>query len=391
MKIRIQINKLIFPIIFLLSIFLHTEFAATTMFISIKHLFMLGSICWYFYNMYRMDKLLNAIILLSLIEIMFSYLVNNISTINIDMLYGYVLYTLPFLFDHKLFTNCIEQGAKLTFIVSFILLIFWRYFGLFRFWNDNIIAYLYFGGINSFLFMNSIRSSFIEKIRKLNFSIIILTLMYIASIIILMHTNSRNVFIAQILIVVFYCFKNIFKNKYVYIFIALIVITYSASIIVINEYLQTNKEIMTFISTISSAYFQKNTVFDGRLVVQREVLQLINQNMFTKMIGHCLYPNALGIAPHNNFLTIAYEFGFIGYCLFLCFVLRIMYIGYKNIINGDDISFTAVLIIMGYLIQLSAESFMIGNDIIVLLPYFYMGIILSRRKKYVTKKNYHLD
>ena len=95
MKIRIQINKLIFPIIFLLSIFLHTEFAATTMFISIKHLFMLGSICWYFYNMYRMDKLLNAIILLSLIEIMFSYLVNNISIINIDMLYGYVLYTLP--------------------------------------------------------------------------------------------------------------------------------------------------------------------------------------------------------------------------------------------------------------------------------------------------------
>lgn len=386
MKIRIQINKFIFPIVFLLSIFLHTEFAATSLPISIKHLFILGSMCWYFYNMYRIDKILNAIILFSVLEILFSYFVNNIPSINADMLYGYLLYTLPFLFDRKLFANCIEKGSKLTFLISFILLIFWRYFGLFRFWNDNIIAYLYFGGINSFLFIDSLQEGFLEKIKKFNLSFFILMIMYIFSIFILMHTNSRNVFIAQMLILIVYFFKNFFTNKYVYFFIALMVITYSASIIVINEYLQTNKEIMNLISAISSTYFQKNTVFDGRLLVQREVLQLICENTFTKMIGHSLYPNALGIAPHNNFLTITYEFGFIGYALFVMFVSRILYIGYKNIIKGDNISFISILIIMGYLIQLSAESFMIGNDIIVLLPFFYMGIILTRRKNYVKKK-----
>ena len=390
MKIRIQINRLIFPMVFLLSIFLHTEFASISIFISIKHLFILGSIGWYFFNMYRVDKLLNAIILLVILEIICSFLINNVSFINIDMLYGYMLYALPFLFDHGLFTTCIEQGAKLTFIIAFILLVFWRYLGLFEFWNDNIIAYLYFGGINSFLFISSLEGG-IKKIKHFDVSTIILFLMYVMAIFTLMHTNSRNVFIAQTLVLLFYYLKKIFINKYVYIFIAVFVVIYAAFMIVINEYVQTNREMMNFISTLSSTYFQKNTVFDGRLLIQREVLQLIHQNIFTKLLGYCSYPNALGIATHNNFLTITYEFGFIGYILFVCFIARILFIGYKNIKNGDNISFISILIIMGYLIQLSAESFLIGNDIIVLLPYFYMGIILTRRRKYVKKKIYNLD
>ena len=35
---------------------------------------------------------------------------------------------------------------------------------------------------------------------------------------------------------------------------------------------------------------------------------------------------------------------------------------------------------MGFMIQLGAESFLVGNNIIVLMPYFFMGVIIYRNR-----------
>ena len=112
-------------------------------------------------------------------------------------------------------------------------------------------------------------------------------------------------------------------------------------------------------------------------MLQQKALKQISEHFF---VGHGYDCYSIGLAPHNNFLVMMFTTGLIGVLIYYLFVFKVFRMAHENFCQGDNISFVCAVILMGFMIQLGAESFLVGNNIIVLMPYFFMGVIIYRNR-----------
>lgn len=382
-KILISMQDLVLIGVFLLSIFLHTEFSATFLGISLRHMYILLTIPFFVRSMSYKNNLIFAMLLfgqfiLFLLPGIFlqDYKVSNV------IIFSYLLYCVPFFFDFRFFSQWTERGVKLGFLSALFLLFLWGNFGAFQFWNDNCIAYLYFGGINLYLFIPLFKKEKCDKSKKIEE--IIYFLLFLYGVYLLFQTNSRNIVLAEIFVIVPLILKKVFRKKIYYYTIAIFSIIYSALNVWLNMYIQNNSRWFEAILEFSTKYFEKDTVFDGRLMLQRQALKVIAEH---PIVGHGYECYSVGLAPHNNFLVMMFTVGIVGTLIYYIFVFWVLKMAYQNFCVGDKISFICALIFMGFMIQLGAESFFIGNNIIVLMPYFFMGVIICRNRSIKNEKN----
>lgn len=375
-KVLISMHDFVILGVFLLSIFLHTEFSASFLGISLRHLFILITIPFFIKSIsYRTNMMFGLLVFSQF----FLFLVFDIFLqdyrVSSVIIYSYLLFCVPFFFDSYFYSYWTKRGVKFGFLGALLLIFLWANFGAFQFWNDNCIAYLYFGGINLYLALRFIPNKdgskcYLEKI--------IYFLLFIYGLYLLFQTNSRNIVIAEIFVLIPIFLKNIFKKRVFYYVISVIAIMYSSLNVWINTFIQNNTKWFNIILQISTEYFEKDTVFDGRLLLQKQALKLIAEHPF---VGHGYECYSVGLAPHNNFLVMMFTTGIIGTVIYYLFIFKILRMGYQNYCMGDHISFVCALILMGFLIQLGAESFLVGNNIIVLMPYFFMGVIINRNRR----------
>lgn len=361
--------------VFLLSIFLHTEFSASFLGMSLRHLFILITIPFGLKHfLYKNNREFGILVFLQFFLFLVLGLFLPEYKVNSGVLYSYLLYCIPFFFDSAFYSGWSKKGVKLAFLGSIILLFLWNNFGFFRFWNDNCIAYLYFGGVNLYLAITFLKNKGRESNLKER---ILFFCLFIYGIYLLFQTNSRNIVIAELFVLIPIVFKGIFKKKFFYYIIAIFSMLYSALNVWINTYIQNNSKWYNIILQFSSKYFEKDTVFDGRLMLQQKALKQISEHFF---VGHGYDCYSIGLAPHNNFLVMMFTTGLIGVLIYYLFVFKVFRMAHENFCQGDNISFVCAVILMGFMIQLGAESFLVGNNIIVLMPYFFMGVIIYRNR-----------
>jgi len=374
-RLLISLQDCILLAVFLLSIFLHTEFSASFLGVSIRHLFILITIPFFIKSIsYKSNMIFGILVFLQFFLFLILDLLLPDYRVTVVILYSYLLYCVPFFFDFSLYSQWTKRGVKLGFFCALLLIFLWGNFGAFQFWNDNCIAYLYFGGINLYFAIGflSNKDNKDSKVRR-----ILYLFLFVYGVYLLFQTNSRNVVIAEIFVLIPLILKNIFKKKICYYGIAMFALMYSTINIWFNNFIQNSSKWFNIILQISSEYFGKNTVFDGRLVLQDQILKLIAEH---PIVGHGYECYSVGLAPHNNSLVIMFTTGIIGILIYYLFVFKILKMAYQNFCVGDNISFVCALIVMGFLIQLGAESFLFGNNIIVLMPYFFMGVIINRNR-----------
>lgn len=372
---KIYGSDIVLIAIFLLSIFIHTEFAEIFFgLFSLRKLFFIGTIPFFILALRHKKNILYFLIVIGTYSI---FLIGTIFVpdyfVDTRTLFSILTYCIPFVFIIPFFNNWEEMGVKYSFIISVILLTLWKYMGLFSGWNPNCIAYLYFGGINLYLF---IPFHFV-KYRNKHITDILYLILYLFGIYLLFNTDSRNVMLAQCLVIGVVIFKKIITKKIIYMVISTMAITYSAVNVILNDFIMNNEVLFNLLLNISNEWFDKNTVFDGRIALQQAAIETIKLH---PILGHGHMPNVDNLATHNNYLTLHYSVGLIGILLCSIFLIIIFKQAYENFIydKNDGISFVSIAILMGFLIQMGAESFLFGNDIIVLMPYFYMGCIIYR-------------
>ena len=374
-KFLISIQDVVPLGVFLLSIFLHTEFSSSFLGISLRHLFILITIPFFVISIsYKNNIKFGMLIFLQFFIFLIMSLFISDYRVSSAIIYSYLLYCVPFFFDFRIYSKWTKRGVKLGFMGALVLIFLWANFGVFRFWNENCIAYLYFGGINLYLAIQFLEDEKGEDshIKKIAYFILFLYGVYL-----LFQTHSRNIVIAEIFVLVPLLAKKIFTKKICYYVISLFSILYSALNVWLNIIIQNNGKWYNTLLQLSSKYFGKDTVFDGRLMLQTQALQLISEH---PIVGHGYECYSVGLAPHNNFLVMMFTTGTIGTLIYYIFVFKILKMAYQNFSVGDDVSFVCALILMGFMIQLGAESFLIGNNIIVLMPYFFMGVIIFRNR-----------
>lgn len=381
-KLLISIRDLIPMGVFLLSIFLHTEFSASVLGISLRHLFILITIPFFVRSFsYKNNMIFGALIFLQFFLFAIASLFLQEYKVSIVIVYSYLLYCVPFFFDSSLYSQWTKRGVKLGFLCALFLLFLWANFGVFRYWNENCIAYLYFGGVNLYLAIRFVND---EKDEEYKWKKIIYFCLFVYGIYLLFQTNSRNIVLAEIFVLVPILMKKFFEKKSRYYIISIFAITYSAVNVWINTVIQNNFRWYDALLQFSTKYFGKETVFDGRLMLQTMALKLISEH---PIVGHGYECYSVGLAPHNNFLVMMFTTGIIGTLIYYIFVFSVLKMAYQNLGAGDDVSYVCALIIMGFMIQLGAESFLIGNNIIVLMPYFFMGVIIFRNRSIKYEKN----
>lgn len=375
-KILIFIQDLILLGVFLFSIFIHTEFSEIFFGVSLRHIFIVITIPFFLKSIcYKKNILFGVLVFLQFCFLFTVDIFIPDHKVSKATMYSYLLYCVPFFFDSIFYSRWTKRGVKLGFLGATFLIFLWANFGAFRFWNENCIAYLYFGGINLYLFIASLsnkdqQDSSIKKIMYF--------CLYVYAIYLLFQTNSRNIVLAQFFVIIPFLLRKFFYKRILYYAISWFALIYAAFNVWLNTMIQNNSNLFNIILQISSEYFGKDTVFDGRLILQEKALQFILDH---PIVGHGYGIDFLGIAPHNNFLVMIFTVGIIGVFIYYFFVFKILKMAYQNFCAGDNISFVCALIIIGFLIQLGAESFLIGNNIVVLMPYFYMGVIINRNRR----------
>lgn len=372
---KIYTGDIVLIAVFLFSIFIHTEFSAVFFgLFSLRKFFFLCTIPFFILALrYRANSMFFVVVAATYILLLVGNIFVSDYLVDQRTLFSLLTYCIPFVFTNKFFNSWSEKGIKYSFLVSLILLTMWKNIGLFSAWNPNCIAYLFFGGINLYLFI----PFHFKKYRRGTMGDIFYFMAFLYGIYLLFNTESRNVMIAEIVVVVMVVFKRIMTKKYIYSVVALIAIAYPALMVAFNELLLNNEKLFDVLLTISNEWFGKNTVFDGRLLLQREALEAINVH---PILGYGHMPNLDGLATHNNYLTMRYSIGVLGVLLCGVFLVVLFKKAYANFSgdSNDDISFVCISILVGFLIQLGAESFLFGNDLIVLMPYFFMGCIIYR-------------
>lgn len=387
-KFVISIQDFMIVFVFLLSIFLHTEFSETFYLFSFRKVFILISVLVFLYKVNLGNNVFFLILMLG--QVLFfvvGHLVSDDYYLESDTIYAFFLYCVPFVFDSKRFSEWTKRGVRFGFLTAVLLLYAWAYMGMFQFWNANCIAYLYFGGINLYLFLGCFKK---ESDKEGIWSKVIFLILYLYSIFLLLQTESRNVVLAQAVVLLLVLFNKIMQKKYLYYLISIFATCYAAISLYLNEYINRNSRMFEFFLRISDEFFGKDTVFDGRLDLQRATLKLVEEH-FLIGNGHTLY--SMGIAPHNNYLVLVYSVGLVGTIICFIFIMRVLVMAYQNYMSGDEISYVCAAILMGFLIQTGAESFLFGNNILVIMPYFFMGVIISknRRLKREYQKNLYMD
>lgn len=370
------IQDLILLGVFLFSIFIHTEFSAIFFGVSLRHIFILITIPFFLKSIcYKKNILFGVLVFLQFFLLLALDIFIPDHKVSRVTMYSYLLYCVPFFFDSSFYSRWTKRGVKLGFLGALFLIFLWANFGAFRFWNENCIAYLYFGGVNLYLFIAFLSN---KNDQDSHMKKIMYFCLYVYGIYLLFQTNSRNIVLAELFLIIPFLLRKFFNKRILYYAISWFALIYAAFNVWLNTLIQNNSNWFNIILQISSEYFGKDTVFDGRLILQEKALQLILEH---PIVGHGYGIYFRGIAPHNNFLVMIFTVGIIGVFIYYFFVFKILKMAYQNFCAGDDISFVCALMIMGFLIQLGAESFLIGNNIIVLMPYFYMGVIINRNRR----------
>jgi len=370
---KIYLGDIVLIAVFLFSIFIHTEFSEVFFgLFSLRKLFFICTIPFFIVAL-RYKK--NGVFFLVVVGTYFILLLGTIFVpdylVDMRTLFSILTYCIPFVFTNCFFNNWGEIGVKCSFLVSLILLIMWKYMGVFSSWNLNCIAYLFFGGINLYLFI----PFHFKKYRARIVTDILYFIAYLYGNYLLFQTDSRNIMLAQCMVILILIFKKIITKKIIYIITSFIAITYSAFNIMLNDFIMNNKGLFDLLLAISDEWFGKNTVFDGRIALQQAAVEAIKIH---PIVGYGHLPNLDGLATHNNYLTMRYSVGLIGIIFCGIFLVALFQKAYSNFTydKNDGISFVSIAIVMGFLIQMGAESFLFGNDLIVLMPYFYMGCII---------------
>lgn len=372
---KIYFGDIILIAVFLFSIFIHTEFSEVFLgLFSLRKVFFLCTIPFFILaSRYRE----NGVFFIVIASTYFLLLIGSIFVpeylVDRRMLFSLLTYCIPFVFTNDFFNAWGEKGVKYSFLVSLILLTLWKNVGLFSGWNSNCIAYLFFGGVNLYLFI----PFHFKKYREGTIGDVFYFIAFVYGIYLLFNTESRNVMLAEIIVLLMVVFKKIAVKKIIYIAISFVSITYSAFNVMLNEFIMNNEGLFNLLLTISEEWFGKNTVFDGRIALQQAAVDAIDLH---PILGYGHMPNLDGLATHNNYLTMRYSVGLLGILLCGIFLIALFKKAFANftIDSSDNISFVCIAILVGFLIQMGAESFLFGNDLIVLMPYFFMGCIIYR-------------
>lgn len=364
MKHNIKLNNYYLAIMFLFSFVISSEFANTIFFVPLRYVFYFFMLFFFFKNVKYMDKSI-ILIFLSIFIISFTRLIW--AQQGTQILATNMLFILPFCFiDFNLFNN-IKVAARYTFITAIFILLLWRFADFLNQWNDNSIAMLLYYGLVSIFFMLS------DSIKR-KLSVIII---YSVTIVLVAATSSRNMILSMFVVAIIVLFPKIFTKKIIYRLTYLLSILYSYISIHISFFILENEKIFNKLLYLSNEYFGKNTVFDGRIALLEYGMNIINENPIDGLFGHGYLIYGLKFAPHNNYLALTYAYGIIGTILTAIFLIIIFEKAYKLISNGNHSAYVSSAILVGVFLQLGAESFMYGNDILILMPYIYMTYIVK--------------
>ena len=200
-----------------------------------------------------------------------------------------------------------------------------------------------------------------------NIKFILLTLITIV-----LSFSTTGMFIAFIIITIYYCNKITLKGILIFIILILTII------ILYYFYIQSNQNIMEMIEL----RIQRNKSGTGRFELWEYSFNLINDNIFgyginqTRLLIHDFH--ALN-SVHNNIVEVFLTGGFIGLILYLLFLIMLFFQSLKIWIMNNDIKIFLLFIIF-VLIGIANNTLHIGYNILYLALLFRYSI--QKKEKY---------
>lgn len=351
------------PFVFLLSFFVESDFGKSFFYVPFRYILYLILLFFFFINLKYIDKWFVTIFVLLFSTSILGYIWSGQG---IQILATNMLFILPFcLFSLNLFKN-IRISSIYTFAIAFFILLLWSFAGFLNRWNDNVIAYLLYFGLVSIFFVTG----------KSNKNKTLVIFFYVASMIFVYSTYSRNVLLAMLIVAIIIFFSRLFKKRVVYRLTYLFSIVYSFVSMHFSFFILENEAIFHWLNYISQEYFGQS-VFSGRIYLLQYGLELIGESTVSFLFGHGHLIYDLKFAPHNNYIALTYAYGIIGAILTAIMLIVVFEKAYKQILKGDNNSYVCFAILVGTFFQLGAESYLYGNDILVLMPYVYIAYIVN--------------
>lgn len=258
------------------------------------------------------------------------------------------------------------RGFYLTFILSTMLLFLYSNVGLLGNWNKNCIAYLMFLGIAG--------AAIILANNRKNLLVWVL-LAYVC--IQLLVTQSRNVMIALVMVILLVMLKKVFSKKIPYMAISAFGITYPAIFPWLAVNIPNDSPLYSFVKTISEENFDKSSVFSGRNALYPIAEQLLDSSVFNKVLGFG-NPMTNVLAVHNGYYMIRYAYGIVGTIIITALLIMFFKKAYVLIRKGDNITFGCVAVVIGILFQQGSEGWFLATPLVVLMAFVYMAIVVKR-------------
>lgn len=112
---------------------------------------------------------------------------------------------------------------------------------------------------------------------------------------------------------------------------------------------------------------------NGRLIIIRTSLNLfLNSNALSMMFGHgynsVIMDSRLSVSAHNDFVELLYDFGMIGLCFYLMFLIQLLRFGYKEVKLKDSYAPAYMSSIVLFLVMANVSH-------IIIYPYIAIPIL----------------
>lgn len=268
----------------------------------------------------------------------------------------------------------IKIGGGLTFLAGFAIIFLWSNFGFLANWNTNSLGYLAFFGISCGVLLFYSFKHFMVR------TLIIILLIYAGFMV--QKTDSRNVTMAYVLLIILTVFNKVFDKKWIYRGIYIFSISYcylfpKFSILFVNSNDSKAVQLYQKIVLITQEYFNKESgIFSGRINIWTRGFEMIHDTTWNFLFGHGAMLNTL--PAHNNYIPIVYSFGIVGAIAIAIILIMIFEKAYRLKVQGDKIAYGCATILIGTFVQLGAEGFLFAINTLTLMPFVFMGIILGR-------------
>lgn len=201
-------------------------------------------------------------------------------------------------------------------------------------------------------------------------------------ILLIIYTGTRIVILSMFFCFLYLFYKNhfitsvSFQKKVIYLLFSLLVLC--LSLFIVSQRFFYNNEFSTDLSSINS---------NGRFYIwQVLITSSLNDFWFGKGIGSSnVYmtstnlSDGFGVQPHNDYLRIFFEFGFIGLIVFLTFILSILF-KINHVKYNSDVSNLSKLYIYCFLI------IMLTDNIFIYVFYIYPALFIACIHMFVLPK-----